>query len=125
MSRNLNAADLNVDNILPEYPVKNLSNIKFCNGTTYCADSSLIQKRIYDMQNPSLEECAKAKFLIYSPLNIGIGATIHLVADAMTVAINTGRILYIATGGSTWAPSTCEEGTMRCYFEPITSCPID
>ena len=101
---------------------------RYCKEATYCNDSYLLQKRVYEMQNPSEEECKKAKFLVFGPYNIGIGAMFHLAADAMTIAINTGRILYFRSHlqkGPLWSPDGCHKESMQCYFQPMTSCSLD
>lgn len=98
-----------------------------CGEVLWCNHSSLLQQRIYQWQNPSKDICdTRAKYLIYDPLNYGIGSMVHIAATALSLAICTGRILYLPYKSSpnnrAWAPADCKSTTLSCYFKDVTSC---
>ena len=107
------------------FPVE-LSTSAPCAEPLWCNHTVLLQRRIYEWQNPPDEACASAKFLVYDPPHYGIGSTVHHAAVALATAICTGRILFLPRHRGThemWRPPGCEASGLLCWFQPVTSCP--
>lgn len=99
-----------------------------CQEPLWCNASISIQKEVDAWQNPSQEKCQDSKFLVYEPLNYGIGSMIHIAATGLSLAICTGRILYYPKQTSVhniWRSKGCDSTSLDCYFEDITSCRLD
>lgn len=105
-----------------------------CQELVWCNSSVAVQNRIMRWQNPSPSACKSAKFLVYEPLNWGIGSTFHIAATSLAVAICTGRILYFPREKSEvvplnknnrWKSAGCTTSSIECYFQNITSCQLD
>eukprot|EP00668_Euglena_longa_P047321 GGOE01063170.1.p2 GENE.GGOE01063170.1~~GGOE01063170.1.p2 ORF type:complete len:515 (-),score=116.68 GGOE01063170.1:676-2157(-) len=79
---------------------------------------------VHKMQNPSAEQCSKAKFLVYSAVSSGIGSMAHNAASAFAAAVCTGRILHVMPFPSPWASAPCNpmDGWLGCYFQPVSNC---
>lgn len=100
-----------------------------CGEALWCEEADMIQKRIFEWQNPSRETCQNSSFLIFEPFNYGIGSMIHIAASALSFAICQGRILYFPQNATMqhnlWRSSNCTGTSIECYFERITSCTLD
>ena len=76
------------------------------------------------LQHPS--DCRTARILLYSPHECGLGAELHWINVAMTVALVTNRTLVMRED-KPWIYAqepycAAGMGTFSCYFMPFSSC---
>ena len=114
---------------MPDLPslLAKVSMKKPCGEPLWCDESAIIQQRIEKHQQRTPQECAKANYLIFNPVNFGIGSMLHMMASALSVAICTNRILYLANTGviEVWKPRNCQSDTSpECYFQRVTNCQL-
>jgi len=87
-------------------------------GTAYA------QRLIWDHQNPA--SCNGAKYLIYHQQSSGVGSNLHLVGQALALALHLGRIFVLPRwdGGFQYMDSSHCPGahTWECYFQSFSKC---
>ncbi|CAE7770279.1 FucT6, partial [Symbiodinium pilosum] len=88
-------------------------------GTAYA------QQLIWNHQHP--KNCSEAKFLVYYHQVCGIGAQLHLLGQALAIAMQLGRVLVSPDDDPAVLlvdPSFCpgEKKGWQCWLENLTSC---
>ena len=87
-------------------------------GTTHA------QRVIYQHQHPA--DCAGLRFLVYRPCPHGIGSNIHVMGQALSLAMRFNRVLMVAEDREHpyYDRDYCPPGTSvhDCYFEPVSNC---
>eukprot|EP00199_Chlamydomonas_sp_CCMP681_P002141 CAMPEP_0119104070 /NCGR_PEP_ID=MMETSP1180-20130426/2381_1 /TAXON_ID=3052 ORGANISM="Chlamydomonas cf sp, Strain CCMP681" /NCGR_SAMPLE_ID=MMETSP1180 /ASSEMBLY_ACC=CAM_ASM_000741 /LENGTH=403 /DNA_ID=CAMNT_0007088739 /DNA_START=140 /DNA_END=1351 /DNA_ORIENTATION=+ len=91
--------------------------------------TSAAQRIIWQHQHPF--DCRSGRFLVFVAFNRGyghgIGSTIHVIGQYLSIAISLGRILILGDGGIWTSDSFCRDALRldKCFFEPLSSCSFD
>ena len=86
--------------------------------------TAFAQKAIWEHQHPA--DCSKVRYLAYYHAPSGIGSQLHLLGQALALAMHLGRILIIPSKDSQRHyedPTFCPgEDGWHCWFQHITWC---
>eukprot|EP00435_Cladocopium_sp_Y103_P056160 s363_g18.t2 len=86
--------------------------------------TAFAQKTIWEHQHPA--DCSKIKYMAFYHTPAGIGSQLHLLGQALALAMHLGRILVIPNKDSQRHfedPTFCPgEAGWHCWFQHITWC---
>ncbi|CAL1173823.1 unnamed protein product [Cladocopium goreaui] len=86
--------------------------------------TAFAQKTIWEHQHPA--DCSKTKYMAFYHTPAGIGSQLHLLGQALALAMHLGRILIIPNKDSQRHfedPTFCPgEAGWHCWFQHITWC---
>ncbi len=82
---------------------------------------------IWNNQHP--EDCSQAKFLLATQFGQGFGAEMHVLGQALAVAVETGRVLIQSDGDprawrlrNSFCSAQNNSHNLECFYEPWTHC---
>ena len=81
-----------------------------------------VQEAIWKWQHP--QSCKASRFLVWRLWNAGLGADLHTLAQALSFAMSTNRILIIDTSAVWWYAMDRHPATLECFFVPPSNCSL-